>query len=83
MIKLLKLAIVVSFIVSVGIGGLSTPTAVAQELICSEGQARCSEEAAWCDETGGEFSFYGECDECGCPYQCEWGNVEAHSWCGD
>lgn len=83
MVKFSKLAIVgMFFIVSVGIGGLPTPSAVASDQMCSIGQAKCSEESSWCDEMGGTFSHYGECDTCGCPYKCAWENIEAHSWCG-
>ena len=54
------------FIVSVGVGGLTTPIAVANDPMCAI-QPDCGDEWIYCDETGGVFAMYGECDTCGCP----------------
>jgi hypothetical protein len=83
MVKLFKLAVLgMCFIMSVGVGHWSMPAAVASDQMCSITQPRCLDESAWCGANGGDFSHYGECDTCGCPYKCAWENVEAHSWCG-
>lgn len=43
----------------------------------------CVAEWLYCLDSGGEFGSGGgaECDECGCPFDCDYGNVSYVSWC--
>lgn len=48
-------------------------------------QWRCDIASAICNSTGGSFSIVGQCDHCGCPYECrsrQSGEVVGTSWCG-
>jgi hypothetical protein len=48
-------------------------------------QHRCEIARAICGSLGGTFNIVGQCDQCGCPYECrsgQSGEVVGNSWCG-